>query len=266
MSPREISARWTSTTSRCAARSSRPSPRRRAAARGRLRVARRAARRRARRARRRPDGAPVRHPHRRRARRRRRPHLVGQLRVGRVRDRRRARPARRDDHRPGHHARPGRRRRRLPRARPRRATGGTTSASPERRCGSSGPGRRSPRASWSTCRRCARSRGAGTATAWTPDWRPRTREQSQAILDAVGLTGDFWRLPLVDDDADGDAVTFPFSIRKSVTRLPAAKSPVWQERAVPTPSHLTPLTWPAPGSRSSRRRSARGQVALARWS
>jgi hypothetical protein len=27
-----------------------------------------------------------------------------------------------------------------------------------------------------------------------PDWRPRTREQSQAILDAVGLTGDFWRL------------------------------------------------------------------------
>ena len=28
-----------------------------------------------------------------------------------------------------------------------------------------------------------------------PDWRPRTREQSQAILDAVGLRGDFWRLP-----------------------------------------------------------------------
>jgi hypothetical protein len=27
-----------------------------------------------------------------------------------------------------------------------------------------------------------------------PDWRPRTREQSQAILDEVGLTGDFWRL------------------------------------------------------------------------
>jgi hypothetical protein len=28
-----------------------------------------------------------------------------------------------------------------------------------------------------------------------PDWRPRTVEQSQAILDAVGLTGPFWRLP-----------------------------------------------------------------------
>jgi hypothetical protein len=28
-----------------------------------------------------------------------------------------------------------------------------------------------------------------------PEWRPRTREQSQAILDEVGLTGDFWRLP-----------------------------------------------------------------------
>jgi hypothetical protein len=27
-----------------------------------------------------------------------------------------------------------------------------------------------------------------------PAWRPRSREQSQAILDAVGLTGPFWRL------------------------------------------------------------------------
>jgi hypothetical protein len=27
-----------------------------------------------------------------------------------------------------------------------------------------------------------------------PDWRPRTREQSQAILDEVGLSGPFWRL------------------------------------------------------------------------
>jgi hypothetical protein len=26
------------------------------------------------------------------------------------------------------------------------------------------------------------------------DWRPRTVEQSQAILGAVGLTGPFWRL------------------------------------------------------------------------
>jgi hypothetical protein len=28
-----------------------------------------------------------------------------------------------------------------------------------------------------------------------PDWRPRTRDQSQAILASVGLAGDFWRLP-----------------------------------------------------------------------
>jgi hypothetical protein len=28
-----------------------------------------------------------------------------------------------------------------------------------------------------------------------PDWRPHTREQNQAILDRVGLTGAFWRLP-----------------------------------------------------------------------
>ena len=27
-----------------------------------------------------------------------------------------------------------------------------------------------------------------------PDWRPRTLAQSQAILDSVGLTGEFWRL------------------------------------------------------------------------
>ena len=28
-----------------------------------------------------------------------------------------------------------------------------------------------------------------------PDWVPHTREQNQAILDRVGLTGSFWRLP-----------------------------------------------------------------------
>lgn len=28
-----------------------------------------------------------------------------------------------------------------------------------------------------------------------PDWRPHTRAENQAILDGVGLTGDFWRLP-----------------------------------------------------------------------
>ena len=27
-----------------------------------------------------------------------------------------------------------------------------------------------------------------------PGWRPRTRAESQAILDSVGLTGEFWRL------------------------------------------------------------------------
>ncbi len=27
-----------------------------------------------------------------------------------------------------------------------------------------------------------------------PDWRPRTAAESQAILDAVGLRGAFWRL------------------------------------------------------------------------
>jgi hypothetical protein len=28
-----------------------------------------------------------------------------------------------------------------------------------------------------------------------PGWRPRSRGQSQAILDAVGLSGEFWQLP-----------------------------------------------------------------------
>jgi hypothetical protein len=41
---------------------------------------------------------------------------------------------------------------------------------------------------------------AALAEAWwtdrlDPDWRPHTRAQNQAILDAVGLTGDFWQLP-----------------------------------------------------------------------
>jgi hypothetical protein len=27
-----------------------------------------------------------------------------------------------------------------------------------------------------------------------PAWRPHTLEQNQAILDRLGLTGDFWRL------------------------------------------------------------------------
>ncbi|MEA2290996.1 MAG: hypothetical protein QOF17_16 [Solirubrobacteraceae bacterium] len=28
-----------------------------------------------------------------------------------------------------------------------------------------------------------------------PGWRPRTRDESQAILAATGLTGPFWELP-----------------------------------------------------------------------
>jgi hypothetical protein len=28
-----------------------------------------------------------------------------------------------------------------------------------------------------------------------PDWRPRTRDDNQAILDRLGLSDDFWRLP-----------------------------------------------------------------------
>jgi len=40
---------------------------------------------------------------------------------------------------------------------------------------------------------------AELAGAWwgdrlAPGWRPHTREQSQAILDGLGLTGPFWRL------------------------------------------------------------------------
>ena len=37
------------------------------------------------------------------------------------------------------------------------------------------------------------------AQAWwddrlAPDWRPHTLEQNQAILEGLGLTGEFWRL------------------------------------------------------------------------
>ena len=28
----------------------------------------------------------------------------------------------------------------------------------------------------------------------SPEWRPHTREQNQAILDSLGLTGEFWQL------------------------------------------------------------------------
>ena len=38
------------------------------------------------------------------------------------------------------------------------------------------------------------------ARAWwddrlSPEWRPHTREWNQAILDGLGLIGEFWRLP-----------------------------------------------------------------------
>jgi hypothetical protein len=40
---------------------------------------------------------------------------------------------------------------------------------------------------------------ADLAQAWwgdrlAPGWRPHTRQQNQAILDGLGLTGPFWRL------------------------------------------------------------------------
>jgi hypothetical protein len=40
---------------------------------------------------------------------------------------------------------------------------------------------------------------AELANAWwadrlSPEWQPHTREQNQAILDSLGLTGEFWRL------------------------------------------------------------------------
>jgi hypothetical protein len=43
------------------------------------------------------------------------------------------------------------------------------------------------------------SKLAALAEAWwwdrlASDWRPRSREESQAILDRLGLVGDFWRL------------------------------------------------------------------------
>jgi hypothetical protein len=41
---------------------------------------------------------------------------------------------------------------------------------------------------------------AELAQAWwgdrlAPDWTPHSREQNQAILDGLGLTGEFWTLP-----------------------------------------------------------------------
>ena len=38
------------------------------------------------------------------------------------------------------------------------------------------------------------------ADAWwdtrlNPEWRPRSRDENQAILDNLGLVGSFWKLP-----------------------------------------------------------------------
>ena len=89
----------------------------------------------------------------------------------------------------------------LPLSSSRRRTGGTTSSSPEaamnlfrseehiaRWLGGREPGRRSPVAKL-----------AELAHAWwddriSPDWVPHTREQNQAILERLGLTGAFWQL------------------------------------------------------------------------
>ena len=43
------------------------------------------------------------------------------------------------------------------------------------------------------------TRLAELAEAWwwdrlDPGWQPHTRDRNQAILDGLGLTGDFWRL------------------------------------------------------------------------
>jgi hypothetical protein len=32
-------------------------------------------------------------------------------------------------------------------------------------------------------------------TRLAPDWRPRTRDENQAILERLGLTDEFWQLP-----------------------------------------------------------------------
>jgi len=42
---------------------------------------------------------------------------------------------------------------------------------------------------------------------WTrldADWRPRSRQESQAILDELGLTGAFWQLVPVEGDRADD--------------------------------------------------------------
>ena len=83
------------------------------------------------------------------------------------------------------------------------ATGGTpTSASREARCSSSG---RRIISQMAGAAKCAARRGTESRPTWRlakawyvdrrdPDWRSRSREQAQAILDRVGLTDPFWKL------------------------------------------------------------------------
>ena len=33
------------------------------------------------------------------------------------------------------------------------------------------------------------------ADRFSPQWQPHTRDENQAILDELGLVGEFWRLP-----------------------------------------------------------------------
>ena len=46
-----------------------------------------------------------------------------------------------------------------------------------------------------TARKLAQLALAWWGTRLAPDWRPRTRDESQAILEGLGLTGPFWQLP-----------------------------------------------------------------------
>jgi hypothetical protein len=55
-------------------------------------------------------------------------------------------------------------------------------------------GGREPGATTSVATLCALAH-AWWADRLSPDWLPHTRDQNQAILDQLGLTGDFWRLP-----------------------------------------------------------------------
>ena len=55
-------------------------------------------------------------------------------------------------------------------------------------------GGRSPGATITVAKLCELAH-AWWADRLSRDWQPHTREQNQAILDSLGLTGPFWRLP-----------------------------------------------------------------------